>query len=570
MSEQQPNLEQSQAYEAYLAAVAAEPYRYDFYQVLRRIAAAHPRLPPLGQAARPVDEPVRVAQPAEMDFAPAPIHALVRRGGSPPWLMQRIFGLLGSHGALPLHLTEYARERERHHGDPTFQRFLDTFTHRFALLFYRAWADAQPAVSLDRPDNKTYFNRLGSLVGIGLHSLQDRDALPDSSKIHFAGRLARQTRDAEGLLAWLRVEFDTAANVEQWCGHWMPLTRAERTRLGRAGGSVVGRSAVLGGTVWDVQHKFRITLGPLSLDQYQRFLPGGRDLARLQALVRHWVGIEFAWDVKLILHKDEVPRLELGSQLGIDDPVPPVESVAEGCHDVELVGVHRHGADHGRRIRLQLRLVSGTQQGALIVESAAESCAMYGRIGQLLRSLVGPGLEYIDAAAADDPGGDPLSRLTGMHAPVRDADPPESLTAADPHRHARVDVDGDSAPYDEASPSGGGVPGVSEPAAGAQAPIDAPGSVVSGTGHALGSDGRPGATRLRIMTAATVSPAMAEHLIGRRCRIAIRHERMPDGRMRAAVGARAGLGHTTWLGRYLQVRHADDLRLDVERPHAEA
>jgi type VI secretion system protein ImpH len=66
--------------------------------------------------------------------------------------------------------------------------------------------------------------------------------------------------------------------------------------------------------VWDVQHKFRIAIGPLRLDRFRRFLPGGADLARLQALVRSWVGIEFAWDVRLILLRDVVPRARLGSR----------------------------------------------------------------------------------------------------------------------------------------------------------------------------------------------------------------------------------------------------------------
>jgi type VI secretion system protein ImpH len=292
--------------------LAQAPYSFDFYQAMRRVASAHPHLPLLGEALRPMDEPVRVAQPAELDFAPATIHSVQRQAGLPPRLMQRAFGLLGPNGALPLHLTEYARERAQHHGDPTLQRFLDMLTHRFALLFYRAWAEAQPAVSLDRPGNKAYFNRLGALVGIGLPSLQDRDALPDTSKLHFAGRLSRQTRDAEGLLAWCRIEFDVPVAIEQWCGHWMPLSRDERSRLGRRRGALVGRNAVLGSSVWDVQHKFRITMGPLRLDQYRRFLPGGADMARLLALVRHWVGLEFAWDLKLVLVRDDVPRCLLG------------------------------------------------------------------------------------------------------------------------------------------------------------------------------------------------------------------------------------------------------------------
>jgi type VI secretion system protein ImpH len=304
--------ERQQLHEAWLGLVAQAPYRFDFYQAMRRVASAHPELPLLGEALRPVDEPVRVAQPAELDFAPAPIHSLQRRAGAPPRLMQRAFGLLGPNGALPLHLTEYARERAQHHGDATLQRFVDMLTHRFALLFYRAWAEAQPAVSLDRPGNKAYFNRLGALVGIGLPSLQDRDALRDASKLYFAGRLARQTRDAEGLLAWCRLEFDVPVAIEQWSGHWTPLARDERSRLGRRGGALLGRSTVLGSSVWDVQHKFRITMGPLRLEQYRRFLPGAADLARLQALVRHWVGLEFAWDLKLVLARDEVPRCRLG------------------------------------------------------------------------------------------------------------------------------------------------------------------------------------------------------------------------------------------------------------------
>jgi type VI secretion system protein ImpH len=306
--------QREQAYEAWLSRVASAAYEVDFYQMLRRVSSAHPLLPPLGEALRPKDEPLRVAQPAELGFAPASLHSLVRLAGAPPRLLQRLFGLLGPNGVLPLHLTEYVRERATHHGDATLQRFLDTLTHRFALLFYRAWAEAQPTVSLDRAGNKATFNRLGALVGIGLPSLQDRDALPDTSRLHFAGRLSRQTRDGEGLQAWCRSEFDVPVAIEQWSGHWLTLAKSERSRLGRRGGAVLGRSAVLGSSVWDVQHKFRIVLGPLRLDQYRRFLPGGADLPRLQAVVRSWVGIEFAWDLKLILTRDEVPTSRLGAR----------------------------------------------------------------------------------------------------------------------------------------------------------------------------------------------------------------------------------------------------------------
>ena len=57
-----------QGYEAWLGQVASAAYTVDFYPMLRRLASAHPALPPLGEALRPRDEPVRVGQPASADF----------------------------------------------------------------------------------------------------------------------------------------------------------------------------------------------------------------------------------------------------------------------------------------------------------------------------------------------------------------------------------------------------------------------------------------------------------------------------------------------------------------------
>ena len=167
-------------------------------------------------------------------------------------------------------------------------------------------------MSLDRPADPDFARRLGSLFGIGSETLTQRDALGDAAKLHFVGRLARQTRDADGLLAWCRLEFGLPVKVEPWCGHWMPLGRDERSRLGTRNSQGLGQGAVLGAGVWDVQHKFRVVIGPLTLERYRGFLPGGADLGRLQAIVRQWVGLELAWDLKLVLARAEVPPLQLG------------------------------------------------------------------------------------------------------------------------------------------------------------------------------------------------------------------------------------------------------------------
>jgi predicted component of type VI protein secretion system len=66
-----------------------------------------------------------------------------------------------------VHLTAYARERSLNQGDETFARFADMFHHRLLLLFYRAWAQAQPTVSLDRPAEDRFADYVGSFLGVG-------------------------------------------------------------------------------------------------------------------------------------------------------------------------------------------------------------------------------------------------------------------------------------------------------------------------------------------------------------------------------------------------------------------
>jgi type VI secretion system protein ImpH len=63
---------------------------------------------------------------------------------------------------------------------------------------------------------------------------------------------------------------------------------------------------------------FRIHLGPMDLDNFQKFLPDQTSFDRLRAWTADYVGEEFFWDLQLILKKEEVPPTSLGgdSRLG--------------------------------------------------------------------------------------------------------------------------------------------------------------------------------------------------------------------------------------------------------------
>ncbi|MGW8392293.1 type VI secretion system baseplate subunit TssG [Pseudoduganella sp. HUAS MS19] len=301
---------------SYFQALETEPYRHDFFQALRRIECLFPQLPRIGQALRPADEALRLAQQAAMDFAPATLASFgMPPGSAVPRLEVRFFGLLGPNGPLPLHLTEFARSRSEHAGDLALTRFLDLFHHRFLALFYRAWAQAQPTVSLDRPREDRFSIYVGSLCGLGDASLRERDVVPDSAKLFYAGLLSRQVRNSDGLVALLSGYFRLPVTLEPYVGHWLTLDDEDRTRL--AGRRTLpqprlGQGAVLGRRVWDRQHKFRLCLGPLDLRQLEEFLPGGQALGKLVAWVRQYLCLELEWDVRLILQRGEVPPARLG------------------------------------------------------------------------------------------------------------------------------------------------------------------------------------------------------------------------------------------------------------------
>jgi type VI secretion system protein ImpH len=299
-----------------IAALQREPFRFDFFQTLRRLEAAHASKPRIGESVKAAADPVRLGQEPDTRFAPATIaRLLAARGGQAPRLLVYFLGLLGANGPLPLHLTEYARDRLRNADDPTFARFLDVFNHRMLELFYRAWAQAQPTASFDRPQSDRFGVYVAALFGLGMPAFLERDAMTDLAKRHFAGHLSCQARHADGLRAILGDVLQMPVAIQELVGHWLDLPADCRWRLGESMGTgSMGLNATVGARVWDRQCKFRIRVGPVALIDYERLLPGGRSLRGLVAMVRNYVGDQFAWDLNLVLAEPEVPPLRLGAK----------------------------------------------------------------------------------------------------------------------------------------------------------------------------------------------------------------------------------------------------------------
>lgn len=290
-----------------------KPHSFDIYHAFRILEAYYKESPRLGEAKRSFEDRVRIEQEADLAFPTSSLKAVEEfpkvKGVR---VINRVFGLFGSQGPLPLHLTEYARDRMRNNKDRTFYAFVNNLTNRLTGILYKAWRTGQPAADFDRGRHGTIEKQISALVGLRGSYLVERDDMPDLSKLHFSGHMGLGVKNASGLTGILEGFFDIPIKLEPFVGSWLKLEPEDCWKLGV--NMQLGASTNVGGEVFSRSSKFRIHIGPISLSDYMRFLPDQYSLRRIKSIVRNYLGDTMDWDVKLVLKKEDVSGSILGSE----------------------------------------------------------------------------------------------------------------------------------------------------------------------------------------------------------------------------------------------------------------
>ena len=321
----------------FLHRVSAQPYKYDYFSLLRQLEGVKfvTGNKAFGKSTSPKLEKIRIRQEPSLVFAPRNIHS-VNLTANYAEISINGFGLFGPSGPLPLHITEYAYERQHQHGDRTWTEFTNIFQHRLAILFYRAWANAQSIVSLDKNSENRFGKYIACFNGLYSPSTQSKEKIHPFSKCYFAGLLLRQSRSAANLQILLTQYFKVPTNIQTNIGYWIDVPE-EKTLIGISS-YPLGTGLLLGDKLYDVQSKFRIIIGPLTLDAYQSFFKNGYNTLRLKEWIRIFLADEYEWDVQPILMQKEIPPCTLGgdTQLGLSTWLGTVE------HDAEDLIVQSH------------------------------------------------------------------------------------------------------------------------------------------------------------------------------------------------------------------------------------
>jgi type VI secretion system protein ImpH len=292
-----------------------EPYRFDFFQAVRLLERIDPERSPVGRDSDPRRDAARFRTRASLNFPPSQIYQIRNNGvadETPPEVMVAFMGLTGPLGILPQHFTELVAERARY-GDTALWEFFDIFNHRMISLFYRVWEKHRLSASYDRRNvDGNITDYLFDIIGMGTKGLQGRLSVPDRAMLLYGGLIAQRPHSAGIVAAILGNYFNVPAHVEQFAGQWLELEDEDRSRLGTANNQL-GVNTIAGQRIWDNQSKFRAKFGPLTFEKFKAFLPVGSAFQPAGELVRFLAGMEFDFDIQLVLKADQVPDCVLAT-----------------------------------------------------------------------------------------------------------------------------------------------------------------------------------------------------------------------------------------------------------------
>ena len=298
----------------FLTSVKDQARSSGLFPLVRGAEARAPNLPRVGQSKRPDQDIVDLAHLPAMGFAPRTVEDVSIRHGrarlSGYWL-----GLTGPMGPLPTHLTEFATYERRYAKRRPFSDFLDLLAGRMLQLYYRSWADSQPAAQADRDTSDRFAIYLAALSG-ATDGVSNAAQFPPGARVHYAGlysgrRSATAIEDALSHLLGLQVR------VLEYQPRWRDIEQQDQNRLGERF-VTLGEDLAIGRRVRVASDAFRLVIRTGSQLDFEALLPCGPRFAIAAEAIDSFAPSHLEWDLMLEIDEQlvEATRLDGRSRLG--------------------------------------------------------------------------------------------------------------------------------------------------------------------------------------------------------------------------------------------------------------
>ena len=298
----------------FLAGAKESVCESGLFPLVRGAEARAAPLPRVGQSKRPDQNVVDLLHIPSLQFAPRSIEDITIDGGrariSGYW-----FGLTGPMGPLPTHLTEYAAYERRYAKSQPFGDFLDLLAGRMLQLYYRSWADSQPAAHADREESDLFAFFLAALSG-ATEGVADTASFPARARIHYAGLYAGP-RSAIAIEDALTHLLGMDVRILEYQPRWRRIELQDQNRLGRQF-VTLGQDLAVGEQLRLASDAFRVAIRTRNLAEFETLLPSGSRFAIAAEALDAFAPSHLEWDLVPEIDDQIVPRAALDgrSRLG--------------------------------------------------------------------------------------------------------------------------------------------------------------------------------------------------------------------------------------------------------------
>ena len=299
---------------SFLAGAGEHVRKAGMFPIVRGAEARAHGLPRVGRAKRPSQDVLQLVHVPSLGFQDRTLEEIRIVAGRAKvfgyWL-----GLTGPMGPLPTHLTEFSVYERRYAKSHPFSDFLDMLSTRMLQLFYRAWAESQPAAQADRPDEDRFAGYLAALTGAG-EGVAEASRFPLRARLHYAGLFVGR-RSATGIEDALSHLLGLPARVIEFQPRWRDIEVEDQSRPGAVFASL-GSDLVIGRRVRVASDAFRVVIRTTSLKQFESLLPSGHLFAIVAEALDAFAPQHLEWDLMLEIDEKIVPaaRLDGRSRLG--------------------------------------------------------------------------------------------------------------------------------------------------------------------------------------------------------------------------------------------------------------
>lgn len=298
----------------YLGRAAARVADVAPLALLRGAEARAPDLPRIGEAKLPAQDVLSMVHVPSLAFPAASLEA-IHVGEQSARVEGNWLGLTGPMGPLPLHLTEFAAYERRYARQQPFGQFLDLLAGRMLQFFYRAWAAAVPAASLDRPSEDHFGSKVAALTGAE-DGAYGAVCFPARARLRYAALFA-STRNPGAIGDALSDLLRLPVRIMEYVERWRDIAGDDRTRLGVAFARL-GRDAIAGRRVRTAEEAFRVVVTVHNAVDHRDLLPGGDRYKLLIEALDAFAPPHLEWEIELAVASEAIrpTRLRSGALLG--------------------------------------------------------------------------------------------------------------------------------------------------------------------------------------------------------------------------------------------------------------